>query len=108
MPRVRLRRLRGELRGQPLSRSEHDVLYQRAMEGSRKGAADNLRMNANTSKHLISTAFAKLGVGDMTGAFFVMGWLHPLPYGARSAEVRHDRLDNLDPPDDGPAPEVGG
>lgn len=86
-------RLRGEIRGMPLSEGEHNLLYQRAIEGSRKDAARVLGANPNTVHHAMQTIFEKLGVEDLISAFFAMGWLNPLPYGVRDAEVRHERLD---------------
>jgi DNA-binding CsgD family transcriptional regulator len=84
--------LRGEVRGLPLTQREHDFLYQRAIEGSRKDAARVTGTNTNTAHHLMASIFEKLGVEDLVSAFWAMGWLHPLPYGVSKAEVRHEKL----------------
>jgi DNA-binding CsgD family transcriptional regulator len=85
-------RLRREVLGQPLSEQEHDFLYERAMQGSRKAAAVAMGMDIHTVHHLMASIFAKLGVEDVTGAYRAKGWLHPLPYGVSAAEMRHEQL----------------
>lgn len=83
-------RLRGEVQGLPLTQREHDFLYARAIEGSRKDAARVT--GTNTAHHVMTSIFAKLGVEDLVSAFWAMGWLRPLPYGVSEAAVRDERL----------------
>lgn len=84
--------LRGEVLGLPLTEFEHDLLYQRAIEGSRKDAARAAGQNTNSAHHTMASIFAKLGVEDLTSAFWAMGWLRPIPYGVSGADVRDEQL----------------
>lgn len=86
------RRLRGDLLGQPLSKGEHDLLYQRAIEGSRKDAARVMGKNPHSVHSTMAVIFAKLGVEDLVSAFWAIGWLRPLPYGVSPAEARHEQI----------------
>ena len=63
-------RLRGDRRGQPLTQQEHDFLYERAMQGSRKDAARVTGTNMYSAHHLMASVFAKLGVRDLASAFW--------------------------------------
>jgi DNA-binding CsgD family transcriptional regulator len=85
-------RPRGDVRGLPLSPTEHEVLYQRAMTGSRKDAAAAVGLSPRSVHHHIASAYAKLGVEDLVAAFSKLDWLHPLPYGVSPAEARHERF----------------
>jgi hypothetical protein len=84
--------LRGEAKGIPLTKHEHDLLYQRAIEGSRKDAARAAGQNYSSVHHTMASIFAKLDVEDLVSAFWAMGWLNPLPYGVSKADVRHEQL----------------
>jgi DNA-binding CsgD family transcriptional regulator len=85
--------LRGTLIGRRLTQREHDLLYWRAELSSVKEAADELGLNFHSVHGTFATAFEKLGVEDIIGAFRAMGWLRPVAYGIGAAEVRHERLD---------------
>jgi DNA-binding CsgD family transcriptional regulator len=75
----------------PLSQREHEFLYERAMQGSRKDAARVMGMNRHTAHHVMAAIFRKLEVDDLAGAFRRMGWLRPVPYGVTEADVRDER-----------------
>lgn len=64
----------------PLSQYEYNVLYQRAVTGSVKEAAQALGKNPHSLHHTTADAFAKLGVEDIISAFRKMGWLKPVPF----------------------------
>jgi hypothetical protein len=89
------KRLRGEVKGAPLSEAEHNLLYQRAIEGSRKDAV-RVTGSGGNGHHLMASIFAKLGVEDLVSAFWAMGWLRPLAYGVNPAEIRHEQLAESD------------
>jgi DNA-binding CsgD family transcriptional regulator len=87
------RPLRGSVAGHRLTEREHDLLYWRALRSSIKETCAELGLNWHTVHGSYAVAFEKLGVEDIIGAFRAMGWLKPVPYGVRSAEVTHERLD---------------
>ena len=70
-------RLRGSQAGRPLSRRQHELLYQRAMTGSLKDAALVCGMAPDSAHGSFADIFSKLGVDDITGAYRAMGWLKP-------------------------------
>jgi hypothetical protein len=87
-----MQRLRGEVKGLPLTEREHTLLYERAIEGSRKDAARVTGTNTNSAHHMMASIFQKLGVEDLVSAFWAMGWLRPLPYGVNATDVRDEQL----------------
>lgn len=70
--------LRGSKLGAPLSPRQRELLYQRAMTGSLKDAAQVCGMNLETAKGTSADIISKLGATDIIGAFRAMGWLKPV------------------------------
>jgi hypothetical protein len=87
-----MQRLRGDRRGQPLTQQEHDLMFERAMQGSRKDAARETHVSTSTARDRMKQIFEKLGVEDITSAYWAMGWLRPLPYGVSAADVRDEQM----------------
>lgn len=66
---------RPDLYGKPVSPREFKVLAEVAVHGSNRIAADCIGISEQTVKNHLSAAYCKLGVGAITSALEVLGWL---------------------------------